>query len=335
MSTTLIHPNGPVRWGILGPGSIAHKLAKSVQAQPETHVLTAVGSRDIAKASTFAAQYNIPNPHGSYAALCADPDVDVIYVATPHPLHKEHCLLAISHGKHVLCEKPFTINAEELQEVVDAARAQGVFMMEGMWSRFFPLMHSLRDHLRRKAIGDVRMVTADFGFSATYNPESRLFDPALGGGALLDVGVYAVSFTSFVLGEPTRVESMMTPAPTGVDAQSACILGYESGALAVITTAVTTNTPWEATILGTQGKIRLHTSAWHPTRMTVSITGEADRVMEFDAHESGFYYEVEEVGNCLRAGKLESELLSLDESVAIMRTLDRIRAPWGLKYPTE
>ena len=335
MSTTLLSHSGPIRWGILGPGSIAHKLTKSVQAQPETHAVQAVGSRDKTKAQAFADQYGIPNAHGSYEALCADPDVDVIYVATPHPLHKEHCLLAIAHGKHVLCEKPFTINAVELQEVVDAARVKGVFMMEAMWSRFFPLMHKLRDLLDAKAIGDVRMVYADFGFSATFNPESRLFDPALGGGALLDVGVYAVSFTSFVLGEPVRVESMMTPAPTGVDAQAACILGYEGGELALVSTAVTTNTPWEATILGTNGKIRLHASAWHPTKMTVSITGQPDDLQEFDAHETGFYYEVEEVGNCLRAGKLESDILPLDESLGIMRTLDRIRAPWGFKYPTE
>jgi predicted dehydrogenase len=157
----------------------------------------------------------------------------------------------------------------------------------------------------------------------------------LSSSALLDVGVYAVSFTSFVLGEPVRVESMMTPAPTGVDAQAACILGYDGGELALVSTALTTNTPWEATILGTNGKIRLHASAWHPTKMTVSISGQPDDLQEFDAHETGFYYEVEEVGNCLRAGKVESDILPLDESLGIMRTLDRIRAPWGLKYPSE
>lgn len=323
-----------VRWGILGPGAIARSFAEGLKSAADAQ-LVAVGSRDQAKAEEFGAKYDAPNRHGSYQALVEDPEVDAIYVATPHTFHKEHCLLALNAGKPVLCEKPFTINAPEAEAVVQTARERKVFLMEGMWSRFFPLMTRLREIVQAGEIGPVRMVEADFGFRAGFNPQSRLFDPQLGGGALLDVGVYVVSFASMILGAPDRVAGLATLGETGVDEQSAMILGHPNGALAMLSTAVRTNTPHNAVILGEEGRIVIQPPFWKPVKMTVSRSGKPDEVIEAPFVGSGFNYEAEEVGRCLAAGKLESDILPLDESLAIMRTMDSLRAQWGIVYPTE
>lgn len=323
-----------VRWGILGAGSIANSLAKGAQACP-TATVVAVGSRDQSKADAFADKYGIPNRHDSYEKLVQDPEVDVVYVSTPHPFHKEHSLLALNAGKPVLCEKPFTINAAELEEVIRVAGEKGLFLMEAMWTRYFPVMAKVRELVKGGAIGEVRMLLADFGFRAGFNPESRLFDPALGGGALLDVGIYPISLSSMLFGEPDRISGLATMGETGVDEQSAMVLGHPGGALSVLSTAVRTNTPHTATILGTDGQISIPTNWWKPDRLTLSRSGQPDEVIELPGDPAGFVYEVEEVGNCLRAGKLESDILPLDESLAIMRTMDTLRAQWGLKYPTE
>jgi len=335
MSTSLLNHAGPVRWGILAPGAIAHNFAKAVQASDTGNVLASVGSRDLGRAREFAASHGIPNAHGSYEALVADPAVDAVYIASPHPMHKEHCLLAIAAGKHVLCEKPFTINAAEAREVVAAARAQGVFLMEAMWSRFFPLMAALRAEIAAGTIGELRMVRADFGFRANYNPESRLFKPELGGGALLDVGCYTIHFASYFLGNPVAVASLATKCGTGVDEQSAFILQYDAGAMAVLSTAVRTNTHYEADLIGTDGRIRIHASWYHPVRATIHAVGADPRDIAFDPPSVGFVYQVDEVAACLRAGKRESDILPLDESIAIMETMDTIRGQWGLTYPGE
>ena len=322
-----------VRWGILGAGSIAKRFSEGVKALPDA-TLTAVGSRDQGKADAFADTYDIPHRHASYEALVADPDVDVIYVATPHNFHKEHSLLALQAGKPVLCEKPFTINAGELEEVVRVARDRKLFLMEGMWSRFFPLMYRLRELIREGAIGEPRIVECDFGFRAGVNPEGRLFKPALGGGGLMDVGVYTVSFASMVLGTPDRITGMATMGETGVDELAGMLLGHPNGSLATLSTAIRVNTPHTATVNGTDGRITLHTNWWKPTKMTISRGGK-DEVIEASIEGSGFNYEAAEVGRCLREGKLESDIMPLDESLAIMRTLDTLRAQWGLKYPME
>lgn len=323
-----------VRWGILGPGSIANSLAKGVAALPDAEVV-AVGSRDKARADSFADKYGIPTRHGSYQALVEDPNVDVVYVASPHAYHAEHALLALNAGKPVLCEKPFTINAKQLEEVVRVAREKKLFLMEAMWTRYFPVMAKVRELIRDGAIGEPRLVEADFGFRTDVNPRGRLFDPALGGGALLDVGVYTVSFAHMVLGAPDRMTGLATMGETNVDEQSAFILGYPSGALAVLSTAVRTNTPHVATINGTAGRITIPTSWWKPDRLILARSGQPEETIELPANPAGFMYEAEEVGRCLRAGKLESDVMPLDESLAIMRTMDTLRAQWGLSYPME
>lgn len=323
-----------VRWGILGPGSIANRLAEGVLALPNAR-LTAVGSRDLARAEEFGAKYNIPNRHGSYQALVEDPDVDVVYVASPHTYHKEHSLLALNAGKHVLCEKPFTINEAEAREIVETARAKRLFAMEAMWTRFFPIMDRVRSLLAEGAIGQPKILYADFGFKGTFNPEGRLFNPALGGGALLDVGVYPVSLASMVFGEPDRITGLATLGETRVDELAGMVFGYANGALSVLSTSISANTPQIATIVGDDGRITIQSAWWKPDRMTVIRNGKTDEDIHLPYISTGFNYEADEVGKCLKSGKLESDVLPLDESLAVMRTMDKLRAEWGVKYPGE
>ncbi|HTW06962.1 MAG TPA: Gfo/Idh/MocA family oxidoreductase [Acidimicrobiales bacterium] len=224
----------PLRWGILGTGGIARTFVADLRLGG-SGVATAVGSRRQGSADGFADEFGIANRHASYESLVADPDVDVVYVATPHPMHHDNAILALRAGKHVLVEKPFTVNALEAREVVQVARENGRFAMEAMWTRFLPHVGVVRDWLARGLLGDIVTVTADHGQWFAEDPEFRLFAPGLGGGALLDLGVYPVSFASMVLGTPSSIVSMSDPAFTGVDAQTSMLFGYDSGAQAVLT----------------------------------------------------------------------------------------------------
>ncbi len=322
-----------IRWGILGTGSIAGKFAAGLGAAAGAE-LAAVGSRKQSTADAFAERWGVPRRHGSYEALAADGDVDVIYVATPHSLHAANSILCLRAGKAVLCEKPFTINAAQAEEVVAVARRERLFLMEAMWSRFLPTVVRLRELLAAGRVGQVRMVAADFGFRARFDPSSRLFDPRLGGGGLLDVGVYAVSLASMVLGPPGEVAALAEMGQTGVDEQAGMLLKSPSGQLAVLYTGVRTGTPQEATVLGTEGMIRLESPWWHGRRLTVRAGGEEERI-ELGYEGNGYNCQAVEVMECLRAGKTESDVMGLDETLSIMRTLDAIRAQWGLKYPME
>lgn len=324
----------PIRWGILGTGSIAAQFARGL-AELNDASLVAVGSRTADAAAAFAQTFGVARSHASYAALANDPDVDVIYIATPHSLHKENTLLCLEAGKAVLCEKPFAINAQEAAEMIIAARSRGLFLMEAMWTRFLPHMARLRELIAAGTIGELRVLQADFGFRASFDPQSRLFDPALGGGALLDVGIYPVSLASMLFGAPTRIASMASLGATGVDEQSAMLFGYADGQLAILSQATRTSTPHEALLLGTSGRIRVHSSWWRATTMTLSVVGKPDELIEAPAPGNGYNYEAAEVGRCLRAGLTESPTMSLDETLAIMRTLDAVRAQWGLRYPGE
>ena len=327
--------SGKVRWGILGTGHIARKFAEGLAFQPDAE-LVAIGSRSQATAVAFGDDFDVRRRYASYEALAGDPDVQVVYVATPHTLHRDNSRLCLQAGKAVLCEKPFAINAAEAAELIELARERQLFLMEAMWTRFLPLFVEVRSLLAQEVIGEVRMVTADFGFRAEpIDPRSRLFDPALGGGALLDVGIYPVTLAFMVLGRPAQAMSMAHLGRTGVDEQAAIILGYEQGQLAVLTTATRTETPQEATLFGTQGSIKIHSPWWRSTHLTLSIKGAPDRVIERPIASNGYNYEAAEVIRCLRAGRLESEVMPLDETLAMMCTLDEIRAQWGLKYPGE
>jgi len=322
------------RWGILGTGAIARRFVRGLRLLPEAEVL-AVGSRSEASAAKFADKRDISRRHASYDDLASDPDVDVVYIATPHPFHAENAKLCLEAGKAVLCEKPFSVNAAEAEQVVKLAREKGLFIMEGMWTRFFPLMEELRRLVSEGAIGDVRMLNVDFGFRAGLDPASRLFDQKLGGGALLDVGVYCVSFASMVLGQPSESVGLPHLGETGVDEQASIVLEHEGGRLANLAIGIRTTTPQEATIMGTEGYLRIHAPWWRPKLMTISSPGAEDETVEAPVSGNGFNYEAAEVMRCLEAGKTESDVMPLDETVSIMRTMDGIRAAWGLRYPGE
>jgi len=324
-----------IRWGILGTGRIAAKFAEGLSALPDAE-LVAVGSRARDTADAFGEERNVPHRHPSYEKLAQDPDVDVIYVATPHPMHKDNSLLCLENGKAVLCEKPFAINAAEAEAMIRAARERRLFLMEAMWTRFLPTLVKAREWLAAGLIGEPRMVTASFGMRAQFDPESRLFSLALGGGGLLDVGVYAVSFASMVLGSrPAQIASVAQLGETGVDEQAAMVMRYERGQMAVLSCAVRTALVHEASIIGTLGRIALAPPFWRGTTATLFVSGKDDETLELPYEGNGYNCEAAEVMRCLREGKPESDVMPLDESLDIMKMMDAMRAQWGLKYPTE
>ena len=322
-----------VRWGILGCGNIAKKFAKALDVLDDAE-LVAVGSRKQQTADAWADEFGVPRRHGSYKALADDGQVDAVYVATPHPMHKENTMLCLQAGKAVLCEKPFTVNAAEARAVIGLARRKNVFCMEAMWPRFMPALARTRELLAEKAIGEVRMVKADFGFRMGWNPESRWLNPALGGGGLLDMGVYTVSLAHMVLGKPTRVAGLAHIGETGVDEQAAMVLAYDTGQIALLSCAVRTSLPSHARIVGTEGSIYLP-AFWRGGDIVLARDGRETEEIVPECIGNGFNYEADEVARCLRAGKIESDVLPLDESLEIMQTMDELRAQWGLKYPTE
>lgn len=321
-------------WGILGTGRIAADFATGLAAVEDAE-LVAIGSRTQESADAFAARFDIPHRHASYDALAADPDVDIVYVATPHPLHKDNTILCLRAGKGVLCEKPFAMNASEAQEMIDCARANGSFLMEAMWTRYLPHMREMMRRIEDGQIGEVRLMQADFCYRARLNPESRIFNPALGGGALLDVGVYPISLAHQLLGEPAHMVSLAHLGKTGVDELASILFQYDGGALAVLTTAIRANTPHTVVISGTEGQIVIHERWWGPSGFTISRDGREPETVQPTTVGNGWNYEAVECGHCLRKGLLESLLMPWDETLAIMRLMDRLRADWGLRYPME
>ncbi len=327
--------NRPIRWGILGPGGIAHAFARDLP-QADGAQLVAVASRSKARAEAFGAEFGVDAArcYEGYAALAADPDVDAVYVATPHPMHYEDTLLCLQGGKAVLCEKALTVNAAQAQELVNTAREHGLLLVEAMWTRWIPAIVRLRELVREGAIGEVRLVTANFGIRAEFDPEHRLFKPELGGGALLDLGVYPVSFASMLLGEPDTVQAAGTLAPTGVDDQVGMLLGHAGGQLAVLTCGSRTETRQDAIVYGTEGRIEAGPAFFHTRQLTVHRRGQEPEVVSLP-FEGGYQFEADEVARLLRAGRTESDIMPLDESVAVMRTMDRVRAQLGVRYPGE
>jgi predicted dehydrogenase len=323
-----------VSWGILGTGAIASKFAEGLQSVDGAE-LAAVGSRDRQRADVFGEKWDAPRRHGCYVELADDPEVDVVYVATPHVFHRENSILCMEAGKAVLCEKPLAINAEQVRQMIDCARSQGVFLMEAMWTRFLPPIERLNELIAEGRIGEPRLLRAEFCFRAGWDPEGRLLNPELGGGALLDVGCYTVALASQLFGgPPEEVCALAHLGETGVDEQSAMLLRYAEGRLAVLTCAVRTSTPHEALVAGTEGWIRAHDPWWSGSRLTVA-TEDGQETLEFQIEGNGYNYEAAEVGTCLREGLTESETMPLEESLSVAETMDRIRQQWGLVYPAE
>jgi predicted dehydrogenase len=313
-----------IRWGIIGTGGIASTFAADLELT-DSGTAVAVGSRREGSADEFAERFGIPNRHVGYEALVADPEVDVVYVATPHPMHHEDALLALRAGKHVLVEKPFTMDAAEAEALVAEARARGLFLMEAMWARFLPHMREVRRLLAEGALGEIVTVMADHGQWFAEDREFRLFAPELGGGALHDLGIYPVSFASMVLGEPERIVALADEAFTGVDAQTSILLGYAGGAHAVLNCTLAAKSPTRAAIVGTEARIEIEGNFYAPSAFT--LTPREGEPQRFELpHDGGLRYEADEVAHCLEEGLLESPAMPLDETVAIMRTMDAVRA---------
>ncbi|CQR46356.1 1,5-anhydro-D-fructose reductase [Paraliobacillus sp. PM-2] len=322
-----------IKWGILATGDIATAFASDL-TYVENGACYAVGSRNLTKAQKFADKFGATHAYGSYEELAADPDVDVIYIATPHPYHKENVLTCLRAGKAVLCEKPFTVNANELEELITYARDKKLFLMEGMWTRFLPAIRKVREWIASHEIGDIRLVKADFGIRAPWLPEWRLLNPELGGGALLDVGIYSVSFTSMILGaNPEKIMSTAHLGETGVDEHFSILLTYPEGKTASLNGAIRVGLKNEAIIHGTKGYIQI--PSFHNAREASLHVGETVQTFKDNREVLGFRFEAEEVGRLLQNNQKESDIISLDESLAIMKLMDSIREQWGLTYPFE
>jgi len=315
----------PLGWGLIGTGGIAETFAADLMFSNSGRPV-AVGSRHMHSANRFADEFDIPNRHASYEALVADPEVDVVYVATPHPLHHANALLALHAGKPVLVEKAFTMNAAEARDLVATARREGLFLMEAMWTRFLPHIAEIRRLLAEGALGEIVTVTADHGQWFARDPDFRLFAPELGGGALLDLGVYPVSFASMVLGKPDRIVSLIDPAFTGVDGQTSMLFGYASGAQAVLTCTSSAKSPTRGAIVGTEARVEIDGDFYGPTSFTLSSRTGDETYFDAQQEGRGLWYEAEAVAGCLRDGLLESPLMPLDESVEIMETMDAVLA---------
>jgi predicted dehydrogenase len=330
-----------IRWGIISTGYIANQFVEGLSVVEDAEAV-AVGSRTQASADSFADKWHIPHRYDSYEALANDPDVDVVYIGTPHPFHYENTLLCLNAGKHVLVEKPFAMNTRQTEEMIRLAQDKGLFLMEAMWTRYLPAMVQVRQWLAEGAIGDVELVRAAFSFMATFDPTSRFFDPNLGGGALLDAGIYPISFAYMVLGSPQTINSTACLGPTGTDDRSAYMFGYDNGKTALLSSGVRLSVPIEAEIIGTKGYIKIH-QPWLNARVVTLAQAASDvggnvfntQTVHVPTVGNGYNYEAIEVGKCLRAGKLESAVMPLDESLDIMITMDTMRKQWGLTYPME
>jgi len=318
-----------IRWGILATGGIARSFAADLADLPEAE-LVAIGSRSQASAAAFAEEFSVPRAHGSWAALAQDPEVDVIYVATPHSHHHEAALLCLHANKPVLVEKAFTLDVAQAQDLVTVARERHLFTMEAMWTRTLPAIRRIQELIADGAIGEVTHVSATFGLGMEFDPSHRLRNPALGGGALLDLGVYPVTFAHIFLGQPSQVRAWASLWPEGTDANTGIVLGYDSGAVATLHCGVRGDSR-RAYIVGTSGRIELNHGFHAPSRFSLF---RGDTVEDFDVpiRGHGLGYEAEEVMRCLRAGLIESPLIPLASTLDTMKILDAVRAQIGVTY---
>jgi predicted dehydrogenase len=317
--------NRPVRWGILGTGGIARVFTEDL-IRLDDHIVAAVGSRATATARSFAATYGIGRAHGSYEALAADDEVDVIYVATPHPGHFAAARLCLLAGRAVLVEKPFTTSAAQAEELASLATERRLFAMEAMWTRFNPVIRQISDLVAGGMIGQVTSVQASFSIAPAYDPAHRLWNPDLAGGALLDLGIYPIAFGSMLLGTPDLIRALTTPAPTGVDANTAIIARYPGGAVGLYQCGLWADSPATATITGTGGYITVDPPFYRPHSFIIQRTGEQPQHQSTALDGHGYTYQAAEVARCLRGGRTESPLMPLAETVAIMRTLESAQA---------
>src|SRR5215212_2375256 len=325
------HVSADIRWGIVGPGRIAESLVKDFPVVDGARPV-AVASRSLERAQAFADRHRIERAHGSYADIVADPDVDVLYVATPHPQHHAIALAALRAGKALLVEKSFTATAAGAVEVVNLARETGVFVMEAMWTRFQPAVVAVRELIADGAIGEVRSVQADLGVAREYDPADRLFDLALGGGALLDLGVYVVNFAQMLLGTPERVVAAGSLFPSGTDAEASLLLDYGDGRSASLMTSLRNALPGQARVFGTTGWIDVLPRFHHPERIVLHRDGADPETIARSVIGAGYAHELIEVTECVRAGHGESAVMPLADTLVVQTLLGKAAEQLGIRH---
>ncbi|MBA3524527.1 MAG: Gfo/Idh/MocA family oxidoreductase [Geodermatophilaceae bacterium] len=320
-----------IRWAVVGPGTIAENVLADL-VHVDGAVLAAVASRSLDRARDFAGRHGAPRAYGSYREVLDDPDVDVVYVATPHPHHHAVAMAALRAGKAVLVEKAFTATLAGTQEVVALARERGIFAMEAMWTRFQPAVARLRELVADGAIGELRAVQADLGIAPPYDPTARYFDPAQGGGALLDIGVYPVSFAQMLLGTPNRVTATGSLTPSGVDAEESLLLGYADGRQAALTASLRCFLPGQARVFGTGGWVDVLPRFHHPRTIVLHRDGGGAQELTLPQTGAGYSHELVEVTECLRAGRTESAVMPLADTVAVMGVLEEAATQLGVHF---
>ena len=323
--------NKPIKWGIIGPGIIANRFATACVGRPGA-TLHGVASRDLARAKAFANTYSIATYHDSYEALATDPDIDAIYIAVPHTGHCAETLLCLKHGKAVLCEKPLTLNHALASTMVNAARTHNIFLMEAMWTRFIPAIIKAKELIDQGAIGTVNYLRADFGVQAEYDPSNRSFNLALGGGAMLDLGVYPLFLALYMLGKPTGIKAVSKLAATGADQTTNALLSFADGSIASILSSFAVKTPANAEIIGTEGTITIHAPWYQATALTISSEKGKPQLLQFPYPGNGFEFQIDEVIQCLQNGQKESLLMPLDFSLLLAEVSDEIRRQCGIRY---
>jgi predicted dehydrogenase len=323
-----------IRWGILGTGKIARAFAAALKDTPHS-VLAAVASRSDASAQAFASEFGAAAAYGSYQALAIADGIDIVYIGTPHPQHAANAMLALAGGKAVLCEKPFTMNRREAEEVLALAREKKLFLMEAMWTRFMPALAEVKRIIASGEIGTPSQVICDFGFAATEDPAHRVNNPELGGGALLDLGIYPLSIAADLLGPVTAVQAQAVMGPTGVDIQTGFTLLHAGGALSVCSCSLRARTPAELTIAGPLGHIRMNSMFHRATSITVALADGRTRTVATPFLGNGYVHEAIEAGRCLREGLLESPGMTQADTLALMGVLDTIRSQIGLSYAAD
>lgn len=326
-----------IRWGILGCGRIARKFAADLRLVTDAELI-AVGSRSKENAEVFVRDFPAKYVHATYEALVNNKDVDVIYIATPHNLHLENTLLCIAHGKAVLCEKPFAINAKQATQMIAAAKEKKVFLMEALWTKFLPHYNKMQEMVHSGMLGEIKSVLVKFGFKPVEPAPKRLFDPALAGGTMLDIGIYNVFLALSVLGKPDSIEAIMSPAATGIDEQCSVTFNYNSGAMAQLFSTFASNLATEAEINGRNGRIKLAHRFYAPESVVEYYPGWVDSRQQIEVHKEegwGYQYEIRHVGECLRNGLTESPVMTFSDTLLLIETLDIIRKKAGIYYDAD
>lgn len=326
-----------IKWGILGCGRIARKFAADLRLVADGELI-AIASRSTKTAATFANDFPCTYIHDSYEALAANKEVDVIYIATPHSHHYEHTMLCLQQHKAILCEKAFAINSNQAREMIATARDKKVFLMEALWTKFLPHYNKLQELINQKILGDIKSVLVNFGFKLAPDAPKRLLDPALGGGTLLDIGVYNVFITLSVLGKPDSIDAVMIPATTGIDEQLSVVFNYKTGAIAQLFSSFTTNLPIQAEINGTEACITLSTRFYEPSatiQLYKQVAGKKQIIAVEKEAGFGYQYEARHVNDCLKKGLTESPVMTHADSLLLMETMDEIRRKAGIYYPVD